>query len=422
MEIRPISIGDTVLISIGSDLIKSSIVNIEDSVIYFNNQGTLSLIVYNGKDWNVHGLDKEHTVVFEAGTKSSELPPDMMSQILFSFNCEEIDKICNTSNVYKIYCDNDDFWRLKIVNDHPKFGNITPVLVGYKTYRDMYRKLFSGVLDTKKANEEAGAGNLVVLQWMSQLSPPILPTRQGAINAAAGGYDNVLEWMGKLTPPVYMISDEGIKEAVEGGHINILRKIITSEIKAETSSCSLLVPQPMYMRRGEHQFVYPYDYYIEYAAKSGRIDVLEWLRGIGCDISNMFEPAVEEGRLDILQWSETLYPPLLPNRSIMNMATIPGRLAVLVWLEKVGILPNKTTANLAAINLNIPALEWLKERDIFPDYKTSNTLVETRTNVLRSSFGEHLKVLKLLSLLKLLLFIYCYYLLIDFVRVTLGVY
>lgn len=375
METRPIGIGDTALITIGPNTIRTSIVDLEGDVIYIDNQGTTSLIINNGKDWRVYGLDEEHTIVFEAKTELSDLPTDMMTKILFRLNYEEITKMCATN---RMYCDNDDFWRLRISNDYPTLGHVTPISLGYKNHREMYEKFFDGGLNKKKANIAARAGNLPVLQRLALMTPPIFPDRQGANSAAAGGYDEVLEWMEKLTPPVHMIDDKGIKGAVEGGHINILQKNIDGVIKADTATLDVLVPQPINSRGFENNHRYPYDIYIEYAAVSGRTDVLEWLHGMGCNLSSMFDFAVDAGRLDVLQWSETLYPPVLPTVSAAKYAAFDLDVPILEWLEKRGILPNYKTANGLVLRGRrehnqlilleyLKVLKWLEKRGILPD-------------------------------------------------------
>eukprot|EP00611_Tribonema_gayanum_P016827 TRINITY_DN2925_c0_g1_i1.p1 TRINITY_DN2925_c0_g1~~TRINITY_DN2925_c0_g1_i1.p1 ORF type:complete len:420 (+),score=73.24 TRINITY_DN2925_c0_g1_i1:195-1454(+) len=102
------------------------------------------------------------------------------------------------------------------------------------------------------------------------------------------------------------------------------------------------------------------------AAESGRLDVLRWVRGIGCPWSGDFYPAAARGgNVHVLAYAHENGCPLLESRSLCttgDRAAAGGHLDVLRWLQDHGCALTAGAMSQAAGGGHMNAMRWLPEQ------------------------------------------------------------
>jgi hypothetical protein len=358
---RTLRANDLAMVTVGQESYKYRIISIEPEIIYIDNQGGISALIPGDGKWVVQGFDIPHEVSFEAETiipgnvedTPSILPNDMLNQVLFKLKYDNIIRLCATSKTYTAYCNNDEFWRLRIAHDYPTAYRFTPGSTGFSSYKELYMKVFDHItIDV--ANMIARRGNIELLQWMATLDRPVLPTKKGAYMAAKNGRVEVLDWMYKRNPPIHGNGRKIEMLAASLGHINILEWIREGNL--------------FYTSRGRQSVVSIGPLTASRAVSGGNIRVLKWLAHLNPPIyptQRDIDLLLKHGiKLNILNWLED--HGILPTSRGADLAAENGHINVLEWLETRGILPTSRGANFAAGKGHINILEWLKNRNILP--------------------------------------------------------
>jgi hypothetical protein len=139
-------------------------------------------------------------------------------------------------------------------------------------------------------------------------------------------------------------------EAARGGHLYVFESLQSlGIINAETRHTGEVAARGAHL----HLIQWLYEHHeleltssiFEVVADSGSIEMLQWLRAIGCAWdSSAYGSAVRRDRLDILQWLRAEGCPLddmaggWGHPSIVTTAAARGNLAILRWLLEQGVL------------------------------------------------------------------------------------
>jgi hypothetical protein len=217
-----------------------------------------------------------------------------------------------------------------------------------------------------------------VLEFLE--SRGILPNREGANNACAGGKIEVLNWLLKRrilptsTGAVYAC---GIRHRI---HYNTKGLQILKWLKKEANispnifcsrfACVNCIEMLDWI---EEQGIFPDPISADFACLSGSIDMLERLRN-----KNHILPtpkgadyACEYGHLDELIWLKSfgIFPTILG----ANLACGYGYLHILKWLEEnFSLIPDSGGSNEACRGGHKEVVIYLKEKKIFPTAEAPN--------------------------------------------------
>mmetsp|Transcript_2875 Transcript_2875/g.9755 ORF Transcript_2875/g.9755 Transcript_2875/m.9755 type:complete len:296 (-) Transcript_2875:235-1122(-) len=119
------------------------------------------------------------------------------------------------------------------------------------------------------------------------------------------------------------------------------------------------------------------------AARSGKLEVLQWARENGCpwDADTCAEAALG-GHLELLKWARK--NGCSWSESTCALAAFGGHLALLKWARDHMCPWSKETCSLAAIGGHLSVLQWAREKGCPWDAKTCSN----------AAWGGHLEVLK----------------------------
>ena len=109
-----------------------------------------------------------------------------------------------------------------------------------------------------------------------------------------------------------------------------------------------------------------------YAAKSGHLDVLQWLKMNGCPIGvDTCSYAAKNGHLDVLQWLRTNCCPW--NEETCANAAGNGHIEILKWAYSNGCPWNTSTCSNLAYNGDLETLKWAHSNGCPWDFETSES-------------------------------------------------
>lgn len=192
---------------------------------------------------------------------------------------------------------------------------------------------------THSANRAAGAGHQEVLNWGSQLTPPVFPDVVGAVWAAESGHLEVLKWLASF-------------------------KIFPYERGPNTTS---------------------------------KVEILDFLAPrILPNVEGAYY-AARKGDLKLIKWMASRSPPILPSQQAVNELAGEGELTILKFLagdeapesfpRSFVLLPGVTGADLAAKNGHFEVLKWLASRKVFP-FGAGHAALNGHLDILKWLFNQ----------------------------------
>ena len=246
-EGRVVQVGDHVIVRVGDQIFDYLIRGISPEGIYISpNQSSseFSLLLPSPLGWYVYGLNLPHTVEFTAPEMSylSGLP-ELDELILLKLPYQDINRACQINRGLAKVCQSEHFWYQMLLRD---FGDVIKYKPQHENFRQQYQYLREALkrnnpdyevnrLDALIVLAEHGSlptnisthlvtyyGNLDLLQWLSRLSRPILPTPGDADQAARKGNLKILQWMASLNPPI-LPTTSGANSAAWNGDLEILK-------------------------------------------------------------------------------------------------------------------------------------------------------------------------------------------------------
>ena len=101
-----------------------------------------------------------------------------------------------------------------------------------------------------------------------------------------------------------------------------------------------------------------------WAAYSGHLEVIKWLRAKGCPWgTSASNYAARKGHLEVLQWMRAQDPPCLWDSVVCFEAARNGHLEVLRWARSQGCPWDGRVTRVAARNGHLEVLQWMRAQD-----------------------------------------------------------
>jgi len=180
----------------------------------------------------------------------------------------------------------------------------------------------------------ARLGQLEAIKWLR--NEGCKWDRSAYTFAAMGGHLNVMKYLRSQRCPW---SEDACFEAVGGGHLHVLRWAYDSGLRFPLFSNQLSM----------------------IAAREGYMDILEWLLEVRVPIGPpTWKAATARGRLEVLQWLQDHNIPRPEGESLCNIAARSGRINVLEWARAQGMPWNESTCIEAAAEGELETLKYLR--------------------------------------------------------------
>lgn len=185
-------------------------------------------------------------------------------------------------------------------------------------------------------------GRLDILQWGQRRCPSGVWKESVCIKAATGGHLDILIWARDQDPPLPWDGNTAIFAAQEG-HWKVVKWTWAQNLPSRSSAiCS-------------------------YAARQGRLDMLQWARKRGYDWNYwVYIEAAQNGHVDVLQWAMDNDCPEIPGDGhdlLPIYAAERGQVKVLEWARDLGCILDTHVCQRAARYGHLNVIQWLRTQD-----------------------------------------------------------
>jgi len=272
---------------------------------------------------------------------------DLDFRLLLNMNLPELLKTCQTNHRMNSICEDNYFWRRKIIHDYGK--EIVAMKPTRETYKEQYVRIYNTIkqpdylrtqmpLDTTIALEKMGVvpnkwnahyaamfGDIPKLEWLEQRK--ILPSSNDARYAAQQGHVDTLRW---LAARGILPGDDAWYKILDGRNTKAVIRWLLVEGPRE---------YPELFASDEAEFVQFEPVLYNWAAERD-LETLQWLLLISG------EPLTEE---------------------VANAAVIHNNLEILEWLTEQRIFPAQWAVDEAIENEAWSVLGWLTQYRIYPN-------------------------------------------------------
>lgn len=122
-----------------------------------------------------------------------------------------------------------------------------------------------------------------------------------------------------------------------------------------------------------------------YAAQNGHLHIIKWAYANGCpQYTCAYAFAAQEGHMHILEWVFSNIPLNIADTSLCCYAASGGHLNILKWLREKGCALNAETCAWAASRGHLHVLKWLREQNCPWDDGTCRYAIrESHLNILK---------------------------------------
>ncbi len=244
---------------------------------------------------------------------------EVIKQILINSDERDIQNLCSTNKRFAHLCQDVKFmesvYRQKVEN------TISSEILAFKASNMSWREFYTRIYELKNNPAEIGVycvrGDLLEIQILMNMNPPILPTQGDANNVAKRGHLDVLKYLvsQNISP-----TQSGVEWIAAYGHMEVIKYLISLGLRPTSFGAS-------------------------WTAAKGHLDVLKYL--VSQDIrptSGGAELAAENGHLDVLTYLVSLG--IRPTQVGADSAAINGHLEILKYLISLGILPTQRIVNM----------------------------------------------------------------------------
>jgi hypothetical protein len=209
-------------------------------------------------------------------------------------------------------------------------------------------------------------GDLEILEFLVKEGYTL--TSEFIVSASTGGHVNVLKWIISKNPlllPVTFLLLKSLLRAIKGKHVDTLEFLLekfgvtgSTELWQCASKHGNLEIYKILRKAGV-----PWDVCTSSsAAHSGDLNVLKWLSKHGCPFSDsrlLWQNSVDSGNLEVLKWLRDLGCPW--EKVLCEQAALTGNFEILNWARENGCPWNKNTCSGASEAGNFEILRWARE-------------------------------------------------------------